>query len=803
MKYSNTALKTLSARYGKVLRKCAYLNAIVLTAAMIANPAMAEIKTVSGNGTPTSTKYGEQNIDGGRIWLKGFEKGTYTYDNVNHTLDLSPDNGEIKLSSISASIQTTNAEHKYPTVRINGNENTTLNITTPAGDEVSIFSRFAPLYVGSKDSPIGTINITNNDPGFSAIYVTSKNNNVNAQNQDLQMYGNNISITSQNNGTAITGNEGKLTLVANEKLDITGDINGYNKVYGGHADLTFNINQNAGNTAITTIKGNINAAQGSAVNIGLKGAGSSITGNLLVSADGTTLPGGEINLGFGTGGSITGNMTAQDEGHISISGDDLVAVNGNISIDVKSSLTASNISHNSGTIANNGTLTLGNNIVLTEGVTGTGSVVFNEGSTLKTALNNSTSLISGNTVTGTTSLVIDNGTTNATLNMFDASQSGFTFANNTLYDIIEDTTTAGTYNISKKSTEAITESLTSAGADTTTAQTVAAVTEAQPTTPAAAAIVEAITTAAQSGDIATVAEITEKINPTTTPVVQQQSVAMANQIFNVAGNRMGGIGRSGGDIDVTVGPWIQGLYNKTHNSQGVGFDGYSQGFAVGLDADINEHSLIGFGYGYTATDVKSNGRKTQIYSDNIFLYGKYQPNKWYVSGIANYGHSNYKEAALGLTSKYNVDTYSAAATVGYQEGIFDNYAGLRYSYITPDSYSNGLTTVEGKNAQVGTAVIGTKISKAYKTDGAVWKPEVRLAATYDIKSDNSSSIVGIVGGSSTYMVEGKRQKRFAVEAGVGLTTTVARNLDITLNYDANLRSKQTSQTGAVKLKYSF
>lgn len=803
MKYSNTALKTLSARYGKVLRKCAYLNAIVLTAAMIANPAMAEIETVSGNGTPTSIKYGEQNIDGGRIWLKGFEKGTYTYDNANHTLELSPDaNGEIKLSSISASIQTTNSEHQYPTVRINGNENTTLNITTPAGDEVSIFSRFAPLFVGTKEAPIGTINITNNDPGFSAIYVTSKNNNVNAQNQDLQMYGNNISITSQNNGTAITGNEGKLTLVANEKLDITGDINGYNEVYGGHADLTFNINQNAGNTAITTIKGNINAAQGSAVNIGLKGAGSSITGNLLVSADGTTLPGGEINLGFGNGGSITGNMTAQDEGHISISGDDLVAVNGNISIDDKSSLTASNISHNSGTFINDGSLSLENNIVLTNGITGTGSVVFKEGSTLKANLNGST-IVAGSSVTGSTALVLEGDANGKTFKIDGTETNTLTFVDNTLYDITADSeATSGekTWTVSKKSGEAIAESL---GVSETAAQTVAAVTEAQPTTPAASAIVEAITTAAQTGDIATVQELTEKVNPTTTPVVQQQSVAMANQIFNVAGNRMGGIGRSGGDIDVTVGPWIQGLYNKTHNSQGVGFDGYSQGFAVGLDADINEHSLIGFGYGYTATDVKSNGRKTQIYSDNIFLYGKYQPNKWYVSGIANYGHSNYKEAALGLTSKYNVDTYSAAATVGYQEGIFDNYAGLRYSYITPDSYSNGLTTVEGKNAQVGTAVIGTKISKAYKTDGAVWKPEVRLAATYDIKSDNSSSIVGIVGGSSTYMVEGKRQKRFAVEAGVGLTTTVARNLDITLNYDANLRSKQTSQTGAVKLKYSF
>ena len=47
-----------------------------------------------------------------------------------------------------------------------------------------------------------------------------------------------------------------------------------------------NINQNAGNTAKTTIIGNIGAAQGSAVNIGLKGEDSSITGDILVSADG-------------------------------------------------------------------------------------------------------------------------------------------------------------------------------------------------------------------------------------------------------------------------------------------------------------------------------------------------------------------------------------------------------------------------------------------------------------------------------------------------------------------------------------
>lgn len=459
-------------------------------------------------------------------------------------------------------------------------------------------------------------------------------------------------------------------------------------------------------------------------------------------------------------------------------------------------------------IHNLGALNISGDLTLDGGITGTGSVVFDGDTNLTAALKSSASI--NGTVTGlrdvtVVGLVVENGLADGSYKLTSTGDNDFAgiTATNTLYDFAQGAE-AGEIQITKKSTEAITDSLTSAGADTTTAQTVAAITEAKPTTSEAAAVADAISTAAQTGDMATIAEITEKINPTKTPVVQQQSVAMATQIFNVTGNRMSahGMGRNGGDVNVTVGPWIQGLYNKTHNTQGAGFDGYSQGFALGVDFDINEHSLIGFGYGYTASDVKSSGRKTQIYADNIFLYGKYQPNKWYIGGVANYGHANYKEQAL-LTDKYDVDTYAAALTVGYQSGIFDNYAGMRYTYITPDKHSNGLTVVDAKNAQVGTAVIGTKISKAYKAKGTIWKPELRLAATYDVKSDNHSSVVGMVGGNSSYIVEGKRLKRFAVEAGVGLTTTVARNLDITLNYDANLRSEQTSQTGSVKLKYSF
>ena len=795
MKYSNTALKELSARYGKVLRKCAYLNAIVLTAVMIANPAMAE-NIASG----TTKSINNQTISQQRSDLDGgafYNEGSLTISDSTFTQN----NAKIADKMYGGAIFSKGSELTINDSKFSGNTafsggaiyesmNSTgkMTITNTEFSNNQVIDHAGALGI-FKDGTLTNVQFYNNSTVTTLDDVTTKSadgggaihvgGTANASLTDVTFKGN----SSVKRGGAIAARHGVgyTVNISDSLFDTNSSGNfggGIATVYGG----TINVNttdfiNNSATKAGGAIYNGIDTNYGSNADNG--GVQSTNHGTLNIS--------GTNNFTGNTAGEFGGAIYSGG-GTINLSGKNVFAGNkaGGVANDI----------HNLGTLNISGDLTLDG------GITGTGSVVFKEGSTLKANLNGST-IVAGSSVTGSTALVLEGDANGKTFKIDGTETNTLTFADNTLYDITADsekTSGTKTWTVSKKSGEAIAESL---GVSETAAQTVAAVVEAQPTTPAAAAIVEAITTAAQTGDTATVAEITEKINPTTTPVVQQQSVAVANQIFNVAGNRMGGIGRSGGDIDVTVGPWIQGLYNKTHNSQGVGFDGYSQGFAVGLDADINEHSLIGFGYGYTATDVKSNGRKTQIYSDNIFLYGKYQPNKWYVSGIANYGHSNYKEAALGLTSKYNVDTYSAAATVGYQEGIFDNYAGLRYSYITPDSYSNGLTTVEGKNAQVGTAVIGTKISKAYKTDSAVWKPEVRLAATYDIKSDNSSSIVGIVGGSSTYMVEGKRQKRFAVEAGVGLTTTVARNLDITLNYDANLRSKQTSQTGAVKLKYSF
>lgn len=320
-----------------LLKVCSILPALAIM------PAMAEVNVVEGDGTPVEVLEGQmdQKADGGRIWLKNFTDGKYTHDTENHTLVLEGDkDGKITLSSASASIQSHNENHTAPYVSIVGDKDTVLDMET-TGYDTNLFSRFAPMTVGSKESAIGTIKLVNEaaydaeqGESGSLIYVTAGNNYDDAGNQKLEIYGDKISMKIMNDedtfGDAITGNEGRLDLVANESLDVVGNIHGYNNVYGGHSDMEININQNDGNTAKTTITGNVNAAQGSAVNIGLKGTGSSITGDMLVSAEGTKHPGGVINLQFGDEGTITGNMTAQDQGGIKITAGDDFDIKGNV-----------------------------------------------------------------------------------------------------------------------------------------------------------------------------------------------------------------------------------------------------------------------------------------------------------------------------------------------------------------------------------------------------------------------------------------------------------------------------------------
>lgn len=252
----------------------------------------------------------------------------------------------------------------------------------------------------------------------------------------------------------------------------------------------------------------------------------------------------------------------------------------------------------------------------------------------------------------------------------------------------------------------------------------------------------------------------------------------------------------------TFNPWVEGLYNKTHFSWGEGFNAYSQGFAAGMDVKISDSVLLGAGYGYTKTKVRYELSKSNIYSDTYFIYGKYQPEFWYASSVLSYGRGRYNQDELADKGNYHVDTYNAQVKIGYDRDGYDTYSAIRYTYVHPDNYMLGSDFIEQKNSQVLTGVIGARMFKQYEFKGAVFKPELRIAAVYDFKSNDHPTIVTIPSSVMTYRANGRRLKRFGGEFGAGITSILGP-VDISLNYDIEVRSKYTSQTGMIDMQYHF
>ena len=186
-----------------------------------------------------------------------------------------------------------------------------------------------------------------------------------------------------------------------------------------------------------------------------------------------------------------------------------------------------------------------------------------------------------------------------------------------------------------------------------------------------------------------------------------------------------------------------------------------------------------------------------------------------MNGVATYGWSDYDEtkyvAGDVYKAKYDVDNIGLQAMTGYNASVarvdVTPEAGLRYNNIHRDNYVDSAgQAVKAKTMDVLTAVAGVSAGKdlvsCFGVRSFYWRPEARLAATYDLISDKESAVVGLANGSS-YAVDGQRVKRFGVEAGAGVTFYLSPKVESTIGYEGKFRTDYTDHTGYANLKYKF
>lgn len=445
--------------------------------------------------------------------------------------------------------------------------------------------------------------------------------------------------------------------------------------------------------------------------------------------------------------------------------------------------------------AKNAVLNIGGSLTLDGGITNFGTVTFEEGTKI-------TPILSADAIkAGTYELISADGT----INHLDKAELV-----NGVYDLAWDNGT-GKYTVTAKTGDEVADSLnvSSTAGDAITALLPVTTEGSSEASAESKLITEALSQAAQAGNGSAAAAIVEAVAPSTAPVVAHVTQSVTSAVNNVAGARMALLGRSAGDAFEGGSVWAQAIYNKSEQDETnatAHVDADTYGITIGADGRVNDRLTVGAGFAYTDTDATAGTHDIDVDSYAVFAYGEYALEKWFVNGTFSIMRGNYTEektpAGVKLKAKYDTSVISANATAGYRfdNGITPEF-GLSYVFTHQQDYNDGVQEVDAEDTNLVTAMLGAKYETAVDAGSWTLKPNLRLAASYDLVSDDSTSQVRVIGGGD-YRLVAAHQERAALQTGVGLEALYG-DWSLSLNYAGEFRKHYDAHTGAVKVKYHF
>lgn len=247
----------------------------------------------------------------------------------------------------------------------------------------------------------------------------------------------------------------------------------------------------------------------------------------------------------------------------------------------------------------------------------------------------------------------------------------------------------------------------------------------------------------------------------------------------------------------------RGFAHKTRNTQHDGFKGYAQGAEAVLSTKVSDSFSVGAGYVSSTVRLKTKEAVNRIKGDSFFVFGKYQPHKWYVSAKSLMNHSRYHDK-LFEKARARADIYRGELFSGYEMGNVHNYSGIKYTYTHPvHQKDNMILSAPRHNGTLVTAVIGTQYGRQFQTGAdTTVKPMLWVSGNYDLKSSNAQSFIDIPETSAFYVLNNRRLHRASLDFGVGLSASY-KQLECAVGYGADWRVGQFAQTGKASLSFKF
>ncbi len=303
-----------------------------------------------------------------------------------------------------------------------------------------------------------------------------------------------------------------------------------------------------------------------------------------------------------------------------------------------------------------------------------------------------------------------------------------------------------------------------------------------------------------------------------------QTTAALTQPFQVAfsgdDRQMGDIVSSLSKTVTGYGGWFKALGslgNTGTKGAVAGYNSHAAGFLAGIDRPVSDRAIAGIAAGYSTTHITQHDSQGNagIETPRISLYGGYALDAADLGAMIGYANSKI-DAELNIPSigvvhsSHRQQEWDAALQASHAM-TFNRFtllpqAGLQYAHLsdpTVNAYGAASLDVASNDTDSLQPFAGLNLStRMTAASGAVFTPEARLGYRHELLATDTRNTVNFSG--SSFSTDGISAARNILSLGAGVNARLARQLDASLNYDADLAlSHGTNQTLSADMTYVF
>lgn len=304
------------------------------------------------------------------------------------------------------------------------------------------------------------------------------------------------------------------------------------------------------------------------------------------------------------------------------------------------------------------------------------------------------------------------------------------------------------------------------------------------------------------------------------------TVDTGNQVSNRLASVRSTSGVATGDALASQHMWVQGFGSTVEQDDkggNAGYDASAGGMSIGVDTDtLVDGFTTGVAFSYGRGKVDSNASSnastdidsyiatvyaSQVLDSGVFLNGQL---------AGGYNKYDMTRNIIGVgTAKGDTDAFQGSAKLeagkDFAAGGFTltPLASLQYTYLNMDKYTEtgaggASLTVDPEALSTVDAGAGGQVAYAIPlADGATLKPSAHAKYIYRMGDTEMGTTSSFTGGTGSFNTSGVKADRASVNLGAGLLLTTVGGTDLSLNYDADIRSNLTGHTGQLKARWAF